>query len=122
MKIRKIISTRVYKRFKLTVCVFFGLIAINYLADVGVSDMMKAISDDADLSDYNIFVNADGDMVEEGEQLLLESTDFYGYDFDEDHRRMLEVKGNERSSNSIDTAGNSKCLNLNKLESTPGET
>ena len=59
---------------------FFGLIALNYISNYGVSEMVKTMEENtSDLSDYGIFVNADGDLVEEGEQQLQESYDHYGY-------------------------------------------
>jgi len=78
MKIKKIISTRVYNRFKTCCYLFVGLMAINYLSDFAAKDVISAIADDVDLSDYGIFVNADGDLVEEGEQQLRESHYDYG--------------------------------------------
>ena len=72
MKIKKIISARVYKRFK-TMCVMFvGLFAINYISDLGVSEMLNTITEDTDLSDYGLFVNADEDYVQEEEERLMD--------------------------------------------------
>ena len=67
MKIRKVISTKVYNKFKFIVCMFIGMMGINYLADKSVTDLINYRPEDSDMSDYGIFVNADGDMVEQGE-------------------------------------------------------
>jgi hypothetical protein len=89
--------------------VFVGLLAINYLADLGISDMVKNFSEDGDMADYGIFVNADGDDIEEAEEQLRNSIDF---DFDIDYeaeRRMLQ-DAPKRSANALDGAGNSRCI------------
>ena len=44
------------------------------------------MSEDTDLSDYGIFVNADGDLVEKGEQDLRHHSDYYGLDHDKRKR------------------------------------
>ena len=44
--------------------------------------MIKHFSEDTDLSDYGIYVNAEGDLIEEAEQQLRDSIDF---DFDIDY-------------------------------------
>lgn len=72
MKIKKIISPRIMKRWTLISSVFLGMFAINYISDRGVSQVGDTLSasEDYDLSEYGIYVNADQDEVEEGEQQL----------------------------------------------------
>lgn len=63
---------------------FVGLMAVNYISNYGVQEMVNSIAEDTDLSEYGIFVNADGDYIEEEEEQLRESPDFYG-----EERRQL---------------------------------
>lgn len=76
--------------------------------------------EDVDMSDYGIFVNADGDLVEQGEQELRES--FYDEEIDEERRRMLTADtGITAGKNAWDTTTNPAkpkylCLATDDLE------
>jgi len=65
---------------------FVGLTAINYISDVSVRDMLVTMDSGTDLSEYGIFVNAEGDDIEEMEQQLL--SQFQDADSDVTHRRL----------------------------------
>jgi hypothetical protein len=112
-------------RFKTAVFVFLGLLAVNYVADLGVTDMIKTFSEDGDMSDYGIFVNADGDDIEEAEEQLRDSIDFdidFDYEAAEAERRMLQEEPT-RSVNALDATGNSRCIkDKDRVESTKGDT
>jgi len=77
------------------------------------------------MSDYGIFVNADGDDIEEAEEQLRDSIDFdIDFDFEaaEAERRMLQEEPT-RSANALDAAGNSRCIkDKDRVESTKGDT
>lgn len=68
MKIKKVITPKVYKRFKIMVLICFTLLGMNYISDRTVKDMAAVISEGPlDLSEYGIYVNADEDEIENGE-------------------------------------------------------
>jgi len=55
--------------------VFCGMMAVNYISNRGVADVFDTLSEEIDLSEYGIYVNADGDDIEEEEQQLRSHVD-----------------------------------------------
>jgi len=53
---------------------FICLMGMNYVADKSVADVVGNMTQDLDLSEYGIFVNADDDEIEAEEEELRSMT------------------------------------------------
>ena len=71
MKIKRVVSQRVFKRFRNMTIAATLIACVTYMSDWSVKDIMSTLeSHDTDMSDYGIFVNADEDETDAGEQQL----------------------------------------------------